>query len=449
MQLFNLKTILVIGAGKSTQTLIQYLAKFTLENNWNFIVADPDLALARDKISTFNHAKAITVEVMNETELEALVSKTDIVVSMVPAFLHIYVAKACIKLNKHLFTASYISDEIKNLNNEAIEKGLLILMECGLDPGIDHMSALELIQKLKSKGAIINSFSSYCGGLVAPQSDSNLWHYKFSWNPRNVILAGQSTAQFLQNKRLKLVPYHQLFKTTNSFQLPSGQQFEGYPNRDSLSYISTYGLENEVENFVRGTLRGPNFCKAWACLVDLGLTDNTLKIKIKTTTWREFLLTFIPHSSNESLEIDLCKYLNIKAESTEFRMLKETGILNNEIIKEQTSTPAEILQTLLEKKWKLEANDLDQVVMIHELYYTIQNQKFKTTSYLEIIGNESNTAMGKTVGLPLAIAVELFIKGEIKEIGVQAPTKATIYEPILKRLNENGIRFNEVEMMEN
>jgi len=174
-----------------------------------------------------------------------------------------------------------------------------------------------------------------------------------------------------------------------------------------------------------------------------------LKIKIKTTTWREFLLTFIPHSSNESLEIDLCKYLNIKAESTEFRMLKETGILNNEIIKEQTSTPAEILQTLLEKKWKLEANDLDQVVMIHELYYTIQNQKFKTTSYLEIIGNESNTAMGKTVGLPLAIAVELFIKGEIKEIGVQAPTKATIYEPILKRLNENGIRFNEVEMMEN
>jgi len=448
MQLFNLKTILVIGAGKSTTTLISYLGNLTQELNWKLIVADPQVEIAKAKISQFTHAEAIAIEVSNEKELQSEISKADIVVSMVPAFLHIYVAKACINQKKHLFTASYVSPEIKELHAEALKNNLFILMECGLDPGIDHMSALALIQKLKNKGAKIESFRSFCGGLVAPISDTNLWHYKFSWNPRNVILAGQGTAQFLQNKQLKLVPYHQLFKNTSAFTLPSGQKFEGYPNRDSISYISTYHLENEVQNFVRGTLRGENFCQAWACLIDLGLTDGVTKINIEATTWRAFLLTFVPHSSIETIETDLCKYLKINKESIVFKMLEEIGIFETIKIESQSTTPAEVLQALLEEKWKLQTGDFDQVVMVHEIEYVLENKKHAISSSLEITGNESDTAMGKTVGLPLAIAIELFINGTITEKGVQTPTKESIYLPILEKLEGNGIWFNEVGRVE-
>lgn len=442
-----MQNLLILGAGRSASSLIKYWCQRAQSLDVFVTVADPQIDLAKSKVQGCEFAKAISFDLENEAQTTELIQTADLVISMLPANLHIQVAKHCLIYKKHLLTASYASAEIKNLHQEAINNNVLIMMECGLDPGIDHMSAMKIVDELKSKNATITSFKSYCGGLVAPESDNNPWHYKFSWNPRNVILAGQGTARYLENNTIKYIPYPQLFLRTNQFQIPNIGTWEGYANRDSLSYIPLYGLES-CNTFVRGTLRGEGYCEAWAQLVKLGLTDDSFTIDISEgITWAQLTSSFLPVSdSSISLQQQLGNFLNIDIESELFQKIIWLEILSEKLLTLANASPAQHLQQLLEEKWKLEIADKDMIVMIHEFEYLLNGAKKKLTSSLKTIGEDQTyTAMAQTVGLPLAIVSKMILKGEISKRGVVLPITADIYEPVLEELKTLGIEFDENE----
>ncbi len=443
--------LLILGAGRSASSLIQYWCDHAAALEVFVTVADPQVELAIAKTQGCLHTKALSFELENQEETRALVAANDLVISMLPAHLHVQVAMYCLALGKNLLTASYASAEIKALHEVAKAKGILIMMECGLDPGIDHMSAMKVIHELKAKNAAITSFKSYCGGLVAPESDSNPWHYKFSWNPRNVILAGQGTAQYLENNTLKYIPYPQLFLRTTPFELPGLGNFEGYANRDSLSYISLYGLES-CQTFVRGTLRGAGYCEAWAQLVKLGLTDDSFSIDIsKGMTCKQLVQAFLPASNAEgTLQSQLANYLTIEETSEPMQKLLWLNLLSDTPLELPNASPAQHLQHLLEQKWKLEAADKDMIVMVHAFEYSLQGVSKKLVSRLQIIGDDQvYTAMAKTVGLPLAIVSKMILAGQIKQKGVVLPITEDIYIPVLEELAILGIRFIENESLIN
>jgi saccharopine dehydrogenase-like NADP-dependent oxidoreductase len=366
---------------------------------------------------------------------------------MLPAHLHILVATICIAQGRNLLTASYASPEMKALHAQAQAKGVLLMMECGLDPGIDHLSAMKMVNDLKAKNANITSFKSYCGGLVAPESDNNPWHYKFSWNPRNVILAGQGTAQYLENNRLKYIPYQQLFLRNTAFSIPNVGEFEGYANRDSLAYIDLYGLAS-CSTFVRGTLRAAGFCEAWAQLVKLGLTDDSFKIALSEgMTWGQLLQAFLPETQNDlPLPSQLANYLQISTQSEVWQKISWLNLWSAQVLTLPNASPAQHLQQLLEQKWALSATDKDMIVMVHELVYELNGETNTKTASLQIIGDDQTyTAMAKTVGLPLALVAKMILAGEIAHTGVVLPITADIYEPILNALANVGIAFTEIE----
>lgn len=443
-----MQNLLILGAGRSASSLISFWCKYAEQYQVFITVADPDIELALSKVGDCTFAKAISFDVNNHEQTAEIIKEADLVISMLPAHLHIIVLKHCLNFKKNLLTASYASNEIKLLHQEAVEKGILVMMECGLDPGIDHMSAMKIIHDLKSKQAEIISFKSYCGGLVAPESDTNPWHYKFSWNPRNVILAGQGTAQFLENGELKYIPYQKLFSRTTTFDIPNFGKYEGYANRDSLSYMPLYGLES-CQTFVRGTLRGNGYCDAWALLVKLGLTDDSFTVNIENgLTWNQLVKSFLPViNNNDSLDIQLAKYLEIDNNNEAFTKILWLDILSDQQLTLIDASPAKHLQQLLEEKWKLQSDDKDMIVMVHEFEYVLNGIKRKLTSSLKVIGdNQVYTAMAKTVGLPLALASKMILAGKIKPKGVVLPIHADIYEPILNELVDYGIEFIEKEI---
>jgi saccharopine dehydrogenase-like NADP-dependent oxidoreductase len=443
-----MQNLLILGAGRSASSLISFWCKYAEKYQVFVSVADPDIELALSKVGDCTFAKAISFDVNNHEQTAEIIKEADLVISMLPAHLHIIVLKHCLNFKKNLLTASYASNEIKLLHQEAVEKGILVMMECGLDPGIDHMSAMKIIHDLKSKQAEIISFKSYCGGLVAPESDTNPWHYKFSWNPRNVILAGQGTAQYLENGELKYIPYQKLFSRTTTFDIPNFGKFEGYANRDSLSYMPLYGLES-CQTFVRGTLRGNGYCDAWALLVKLGLTDDSFTVNIENgLTWNQLVKSFLPViNNNDSLDIQLAKYLEIDINNEAFTKILWLDILSDQQLTLIDASPAKHLQQLLEEKWKLQSDDKDMIVMVHEFEYVLNGIKRKLTSSLKVIGdNQVYTAMAKTVGLPLALASKMILAGKIKPKGVVLPIHADIYEPILNELVDYGIEFIEKEI---
>ncbi len=435
--------ILIIGAGRSTSSLISYLLKQSVANNWQVTVADSNIQLAETKIKGFENAKAISFDVNNITERENAIKAADLVISMLPAFMHGDVARDCIKFGKHIATASYVSPEMKELDAEAKQKGLLILNECGLDPGIDHASAMRIIDQLKHKGAEITSFKSYCGGLVAPESNDNPWGYKFSWNPRNVILAGQGTAQFLEGGQLKFIPYNRLFTQIDSIAVDGYGSFDAYANRDSIGYKDPYGLNN-IKTLLRGTLRQTGYCKAWNVFVKLGLTDDGYKIReANKLTYTQLLDSFLPDGKGSTKE-KLRSFMQNDWDADVEAKLNYLELFDNRKIKSAEGSPAQLLQELLEEKWKLQQGDKDMIVMQHLFEYTLNGKDHKLTSTLVVIGdNEEHTAMAKTVGLPLAITVKNFLTGKFKLSGVQIPIVKEIYEPLLKELEELGIIFKE------
>jgi len=439
-----MQQVLILGSGKSAIYLIEYLLQWTFENHWKIKIADFNTNHISNLKNGNDHLTLIDVDLSNEEYRANLIEESYIVVSMLPAFMHPLVAEQCLLKNVHLATASYESEFLRSHAAEIKEKSLFFINECGLDPGIDHMSAMKVIHILQGNGAKITGFHSYCGGLIAKESIDGPWAYKFSWNPRNVILAGQGTARFLENGKLKFVPYQRVFANPNNISMTDGSVYDGYPNRDSLEYKSIYGLNN-IDTLIRGTLRHAGFCKAWNFLVQLGITDDTFQFPITDDlTYRSFIEAFLPEVSGD-LKADFKKLMGNDYSDVDFEKLEWTGLLSDEKIKIKNGSPAQIVQALLEDKWKLQKDDKDLIVMQHLFEYEMNGVEHKITSSLSLTGeSQIKTAMAKTVGLPLAIAIKLFLEDKIKERGLILPITPNIYAPILDELeHKHGIQFIE------
>lgn len=443
--------VLIIGAGRSATSLIQYMLKHAEPNNWEITVADMSIELAKEKINGHTCGKAVTFNALDANERRPYLEAADFVVSMLPAHFHIHVAKDCLELGKNLATASYVSPELKEMNEAVKAKDLIFLNEIGLDPGIDHMSAMQMINKIRATGGKISAFYSYTGGLVAPESDNNPWHYKFSWNPRNVVLAGQGVSQYLYEHRYRHTPYHRLFSKSDLVYIPSMGWYDAYPNRTSLKYKGSYGLD-DIPTIMRGTLRHKGFCKAWDLLVRLGLTDDSYKLTYADDlTYRQWVRSYLPpnleRSSYSTLRAQLATLFNLNPADEALDKLEWLGLFSNDAIPLQEASSAEILQELLERKWKLEPDDKDMIIMQHEVEYELDGQKKRHLSTLVSKGeNSSNTAMANLVGLPLAIGVKNILLGKITAKGVQIPITPEIYEPVMTELAELGVGFTEMDI---
>ena len=414
--------------------------------DWFITLGDVNLELAKSRlINDRMHAVFLDISDLGHTEMQ--IQDSDIVVSMLPAHMHFPVARLCLKHRKHLVTASYLSDEMKTLHKEVELKGLTFLNEMGLDPGIDHLSAMKALDEIRGQGGHISDFESFTGGLIAPGYDQNPWQYKFTWNPRNVVLAGQGGAvKFIQEGQYKYIPYHKIFRRTEIIDIPGYGKFEGVANRDSLKYRETYGLE-DVKTMYRGTFRRPGFCKAWNCFVDLGATDDSYELDCEHMTYRDFINTFLAYHPTDSVELKLRQYLKIDQDDvTLWEKLEWLGIFERNPIGLKKATPAQILQKLLEEKWKLEDGDIDMIVMWHKITYQIGKEtRIKEMSLVSMGEDDNFTAMSKTVGLPLAMATELILNGMINRRGTILPVTPDIYEPVLALLKKEGIEFIEKE----
>ena len=440
-----MKKVLIIGAGRSSTCLISYMEEKAAIFDWRITVADRDGGMLKDKVS--EHSRVIILDIFDEDQLKMEIGEADLVISLLPARFHPVVARVCVNLSKSMVTASYESPEIRALEKEAKERRLLFLNEMGVDPGLDHMSAMRVINKIREQGHEMVEFESFTGGLVAPGSDDNPWHYKFTWNPRNVVIAGQGgPAKFLQEGKYKYIPYNRLFRRTEMIEIEDYGRFEGYANRDSLSYLKKYGLEG-VKTIYRGTLRRPGFCRAWNVFVQLGATDDTyLMPGVENMTHRDFINSFLYYNEHDSVELKLFHYLHIDQDSDVIEKLKWLGIFENTRIGLKEATPAQVLEHILKKKWQLSPGDKDMIAMWHKFTYRDRDTgeiKEKTASLIVLGDDKVHTAMAKTVGLPLAIASKMILTEEIKLTGVYIPTSREIYEPVLKELEDYGILFLE------
>ncbi len=498
-----MKKILLFGAGKSATILIDYLISNAEKEGWHLTVVDADINLAQSKIGLSPFGKAVSFDINNDADRSASISEADIVISLLPPSLHSIVAKTCIRLNKNLLTASYIDDEIRNLQPEIAGRQLLFLCEMGLDPGIDHMSAMKIFDKIRAEGGDIFSFRSHCGGLVAPESDDNPWHYKISWNPRNILLAGKSGAHYRENGEEKNVKYEELFTADRMVEIPEAGYFCWYPNRDSLSYAPLYGLEN-AKTFIRTTLRHPDFMFGWKNVIDLKLTDETPLYEMNGKTLMDF---FKAHMEKNGFGDWLQKKLSERFDQTkelleklmelveaekeaedsggdvdkDFMVVGKDGNLQNmdlEKIKTDAAeivahkmheanltlkqlfflgmdddetrvnkgfcSAADVMELALQKKLALQPQDKDMIIMLHEIGSEVKGHKSEIRSSLVVKGEDGlRTAMAKTVGLPLGIAAKFILNGTIQLTGLHIPTNKEIYEPVLKELEEHGIKFHE------
>lgn len=444
-----MRNVLIIGAGRSASSLIKYLLDKSESENLHLTIGDLSLELAQRKTKNHKNATAIALDIFDANQRKSEIQKADIVISMLPAHMHIEVAKDCIVYKKHMVTASYISDAMQELDATAKENNLVFMNEIGLDPGIDHMSAMKVIDEIRSKGGKMILFESFCGGLVAPESDNNLWNYKFTWAPRNVVLAGQGgAAKFIQEGTYKYIPYHKLFRRTEFLEVEGYGRFEGYANRDSLKYRSIYGLD-DVLTLYRGTIRKVGFSRAWNMFVQLGMTDDSYIIDdSETISYREFVNLFLPYHPTDSVEIKLRLSLGIEQDDIIWDKLLELDLFNkNKIVGLKEATPAQILEKILTDSWTLKPQDKDMIVMYHKFGYELNGKQHQIDSKMVCIGDDQTyTAMAKTVGLPVAIATLQILNGKITTPGVQLPIKEEVYLPILKELEEFGIHFKETEM---
>jgi saccharopine dehydrogenase-like NADP-dependent oxidoreductase len=440
-----MKSILVLGTGLSATYLIDYLEQYCDQHHYVLTLADQTLQIAASKKKS-ERTQLASIDVTSPELLEKLLEGNDLVVSMLPARFHLNVARLCLKLGIHLATASYLSNEMQALNDEVKSKDLLFLNECGLDPGIDHLSAMQILNTIRAEGGEITSFESFTGGLVAPDCEDNPWRYKFTWNPRNVVLAGSGGAvRFIHNNQYKYIPYHRVFRRTEMVHIPEYGRFEGYANRDSLKYREIYGLD-KVETMYRGTFRRPGFSKAWNCFVQLGATDDSYILEnSEHLTNRQFINTFLAYHPTDSIELKLRQYLKIDQDDVDlWEKLVSTGIFTDDKVGIPNATPAQMLQAILEKCWTMKPTDRDMIVMWHKIGYTLDTKQYLVESSLVCEGEDAHhTAMAKTVGLPLAIACKLILENKITQRGCILPIHPEIYTPVLKELESFGIVFKE------
>jgi len=499
----NMKNILLFGAGKSATVLIQYLLENAIAENWQLTLADANLEMAQQKLGNSTYGKAVSIDITDAAARKSLIQQADIVISLMPPALHFLIAQDCVEQKKNLLTASYVDEQMRSLQNAIEKNGLLFLCEMGLDPGIDHMSAKKLIDSIHSDGGAITSFLSHCGGLVAPESDDNPWHYKISWNPRNVVMAGKAGAMYKQNNEIVELNYEDLFAEKRYVAVPGHEVLCWYPNRDSLSYIPVYGLQ-ETATFIRTTLRHPDFMYGWKNVVDLKLTSETEMYDTDNCTLYSFFKEHMDKNgfsewleqklreqfdATKGLLAELVNLVELEQQASEkgmepveeFMMVDEKGDLKEldiddlkinaaatladrmhdasltlkqlfylgmddeqTLINKGRCSSAGVLQFALEKKLALQPSDKDMIIMLHEVEFTKENKNYKSTSTLLLKGDDDvHTAMAKTVGLPLGVAPKLILNGTITSKGLQIPVIKEIYEPVLHALQQHGIEFKE------
>lgn len=440
-----MKRILVLGAGRSSHALISYLLDYGRSRAWTVVVGDLSLSAAQARIGRASNGVAQVIDLQDEPAVTQAIASSDVVVSMLPASFHVQIARLCLAASRHLFTASYVSDEMKALDGAAREAHLLFLNECGLDPGIDHMSAMRMLATIRAEKGEVTSFESFTGGLISPETaPDNPWRYKFTWNPKNVVTAGQAGARYLYQGLPVELGYDTVFKRITPITVPGYGTYEGYANRDSIKYIEKYNLHG-VDTLIRGTLRCEGFCPAWDTLATLGCCDD---VKILTdltgVSPRQFLMRYLPASGQGTLEEQLSALIPAEKRDHVMHCLAWSGFFGDRAMAFTNSTAADVVQSILDQKWQLHPDDRDMIVMWHRAGYVQAGKKQTMETSLVVTGkNAVETAMANTVGLPLAIGVKLLLEDKIAVRGVVIPTLPEIYDPILKELATLGISFEE------
>ena len=416
-----MKRVLLLGVGRSTHTLIKYLVEYSKKLNISILLADQTKNKFIEPYLHDQSCEFMSLDINNDSSRKKIIHNASIVISMLPPKFHFLVAQDCVELKKHLITASYVSKEIEQLDMAAKKANILILNEIGLDPGIDHLSAMDIIDSLKSKGAVIREFKSFCGGLIAPDSDNNPWNYKFTWNPKNVVLAGQSGASYLKKGTIKTLQYHEVFSHIEKVIIPNHGEFESYANRDSLHYQKKYHLA-DAHTIVRGTLRKVGFSEAWNVFVHLGMTSEDTNRKVSKDKFYQYLKSLNNPDIDKKME-----YLNL---------------FNDVFVYSDYQTPAAYLLEVLKNKWSLDVDDKDMIVMQHKFEYFLDKKAQNLKLSMVVKGDDSTqTGMAKTVGLPVFFACKLLLEDKIQLKGVRIPIYKEIYQPILENLKQEGIDF--------
>ncbi len=431
-----MKKVLVLGAGLVAKPLVRYLLD---QPDFQVKVASRTVSKAEKLVGDHPRGEAQPLNVNDTATLRNLISDSDLTISMVPYTHHVTVADLCIELKKHMVSTSYVSEAMKKLDQKAKDVGVLILNEIGLDPGIDHMSAMRIIHGVQNKGGRIASFYSYCGGLPAPEANTNPWGYKFSWSPRGVVLAGKNSARYLKDKKEVKIASEDLFSHFWPMDIEGLPPLEAYPNRDSVPYVQIYGI-SDADSMYRGTLRYPGWCQTMKKVVDLGLLDE-IEQNVKGLSYADFLRKLIKKEKGDDLKKDLANYLKIEGDSEPIKRFEWLGLLGDEMIPFEKSSPLDVFANRLLEKLKYEEGERDMIILHHDFTAEYpENRKEKITSTLIDYGiPNGDSAMSRTVGLPAAIGAAMILNGRIKDTGVHIPVSPTIYQPALEELEKLGI----------
>ena len=439
-----MKKVLVLGAGMVARPLVQYLLD---QPGYQLTVADLVIAKAQDVIAGRQNGQAVALIAGDNDTLEKLIADHDLSVSLLPAPLHPLVAELCIKHRKHMVTASYVSPKMKELDQAAKYAEVMILNEIGVDPGIDHMSAMRVIDDVKARGGKVTCFKSYCGGLPSPEDNDNPFGYKFSWSPRAVFAAGKNSALYRLDGREVRIPASELFADHHTLPVENIGELEAYPNRDSLSYIDTYGLSG-IETMFRGTLRYPGWCETLKAFVDLGMLEERRLSFPGDMTFAQFFAKAVGLDSDEDLRERIAEKLSIEEASPILCRFDWLGLFSNDLIPlaGQDSTAMDVLCAVMEKKMVYHPGERDMICLVHRFRAEFPDgsaEKISSTLIDFGIPN-GDSSMARTVGLPAAIGAKMILNGEVFIPGVQIPVIKDIYEPVLNALAQMDIRCTEI-----
>jgi saccharopine dehydrogenase-like NADP-dependent oxidoreductase len=443
-----MKKILVLGAGQSTPYLIQYLLDHAEEHDWFVTVGDANIDMARRRLQGHSRSAAVLFDATDSEMRHAQIGGADIVVNMLPAAYQMTIALDCVAYRTHMVSASYEDVRVRDLDLDANRHGVLILNECGLDPGIDHMSSMDVIARIRAAGGRVTAFRSYGAGLPAPEFDSNPLRYAITWNPRNVVMSGEGGATYLVDGKTKIVPFHEVFQRSWPVEVEGLGTMEAYPNRDSLYYRKLFGLL-DTATMVRATLRYPGWCETWLQIVRLGVPNENMRFPtMSDMTYRDLLEMFLPvHGGNGKLETRIAQFLGVSPTGTIIQNLDWLGLFADTPVPAGAHSVAEAMTRLLVEKLQLGPGDRDMVTIVHDIEAEFPedgNRRERVTSTMVKYGEVGgHTAMSKTVGLPAGIATRLVITGSLPITGCQIPTHPTVYTPVLKELEELGLGFTE------
>ncbi len=436
-----MKNVLVLGAGLVTKPLVRYLLS---QPNIELLVASRTVSKADALVDGHPKGKTLSLNVNDKEQLEKVVKDADVAISLLPYTYHVTVAEFCLKHNTQLVTTSYVSPAMKALGKKAKETGILLLNEIGLDPGIDHMSAMKIIHEVEKKGGKIKSFESVCGGLPAPEANDNPFGYKFSWSPRGVVMAGRNAAHFLKDGNDIEINGKDLFKNHWQKDVESLGTLEVYPNRDSMLYQELYGL-NDADTIFRGTFRNNGWSDTLSEIATLGYLDDTEREELKDKTFAEVTASLLNENSVEDLKLKLAAKLKIDADSKIIQRMEWLGLLGNEKANASPPTYLDILANRMLEKMPYKEGERDMILLQHDFIAEYPNGKKEHICSLLIDYGVSNgdSSMSRTVSLPAAIATKLIVDDKINLTGVHIPNMPEIYEPVLKELEEMDIKFKD------